>query len=143
MIATAILVAQALPVPTLTIEPSWPESYNCRIVTSATDTVEFGLKVKDSNLVIDRSFLQISAGKAIPVKKSGPGIKSGNGYARHLIAETGPGFVTISQAGTVTDLMTSLFISMEDLGHSISEHRTQASGFCVPVSQQNLKVLAQ
>ena len=124
------MAMQTLPAVGVAPEPRWPSEYLCQVVTSDVTTVEFGIEIADSEIVLQGDVLAMRRGAKLKFAKSGPGLKSGTNYLRVLRTSEPSGNLWLTQTGEPDKPSTQIFIDQRSKDHPVAASAPQASGYC-------------
>ena len=116
------MAMQSLPAVGVAAEPRWPNEYLCRVVTNEVSTVEFGIEIADSEIVLQGDVLAMKRGARLKFEKSGPGLKSGSDYPS--------GNLWLTQTGEPDQPSTQVFIDQRSKDQPVVASAPQASGYC-------------
>lgn len=124
------MAMQSLPAVGVAAEPRWPNEYLCRVVTNEVSTVEFGIEIADSEIVLQGDVLAMKRGARLKFEKSGPGLKSGSDYLRVIRTSDPSGNLWLTQTGEPDQPSTQVFIDQRSKDQPVVASAPQASGYC-------------
>ena len=108
----------------------------CRVVTNDVSTVEFGIQIADSEIVLKDDVLAMKRGAKLKFEKSGPGLKSGASYLRILRTSEPSANLWLTQTGEPDKPSTQVFIDQRSKDHPVAASAPQASGYCKVLTRE-------